>query len=569
MSSSTEKAVSRFTMAIAQINPTVGALGHNLAIIKDFVTKAAASKADLVIFPEMAVCGYPADDLLLSHSFLDEVKNSVHELAVFAKDVGIPVLVGTPWKIENNTYNASLLLRDGKVEGYALKNNLPNYGVFDEKRTLTPYAEPAVIKLGDVKLGIAICEDMWTSGFCGKLTKLSADIIVCQNASPFDLSKQAIRIDKVTTCVKHTGLPLVYVNQVGGHDELLFDGASFVVNSDGALCAQAASWKEELVFLHWEKRSDKWICLNKPTAKPMDKIPLAYHGIIVGIRDYVNKNGLGRVVVGLSGGIDSALVATLACDALGSRNVHCLMMPSQFTSAASVEDASRIAAALECKFSALPISSEIQAFDASLKTLFGVTMPDITEENIQARIRGLLLMAVSNKLGGIVLATGNKSEIATGYATLYGDMCGGYAPLKDVYKTMVYDLAKWRNRNIPEGSPLPKLNIIPERVFTKAPSAELKANQTDQDTLPPYNVLDELLEKFLEKGMGISELLSMNYNKDTVRKVWTMLHKAEYKRRQSAPGPKITAYAFGRERRYPITNGFSAYAIEKNKGNRS
>jgi NAD+ synthase len=422
--------------------------------------------------------------------------------------------------------------------------------------------------LGDgrdqVRIGGMVCEDMWTEDVAEGLQESGAEVLIVPNGSPFESDKQDVRMNLAVARVTETGLPLIYCNQVGGQDELVFDGASFVLNADRRLAAQASSFEEDLLITRWRRgENEVWACVDGRITPPVEGLEAVYRAMCLGLRDYVGKNGFPGVVLGLSGGIDSALSAAVAVDALSAQRVHAVMMPSRYTSDASIEDAQAVAATLGIRLDRLSIEPGVAAFDAMLEPVFAGLPPDITEENIQARIRGVLLMAISNKLGSMLLTTGNKSEMSVGYATLYGDMCGGYSVLKDVYKTTVFALSRWRNQHLPQGALGPGGTVIPERVITKPPSAELRANQTDQDSLPPYDELDAILQALVETDLAARDLVEQGYDAAVVRRVSNLLDLAEYKRRQAPPGVKITRKAFGRDRRYPITNAFRRIGVDQ------
>jgi NAD+ synthase len=458
--------------------------------------------------------------------------------------------------VTGRLHNAALLLDHGHVAATRLKHNLPNYGVFDEARVFVPGPVPGPVSFRGIRLGIMVCEDMWYPDVAETLGESGAEILVVLNGSPFEMDKPNVRLEHARERVAETGLPLVYVNQVGGQDELVFDGSSFVLDGQGKPAAGVAPWVEAVEITRWSREPSGWLCEGAQAA-PASRLENVYQALVAGLRDYVVKNRFPGVVLGLSGGIDSALCAAIAADALGPDKVWCVMMPSPYTSDDSLEDAARVADLLGTRLDTIGIGPAMAAFGSMLAPVFAGREADITEENLQSRARGLTLMGISNKFGPMVLSTGNKSEMSCGYATLYGDMCGGYAVLKDVYKTTVFALSSWRNHTRPSGCLGPAGAVMPERVITKPPSAELKPDQTDQDTLPPYDVLDGILDCLIEGEMSVPETCANGYDEEMVRRVWRMLDRAEYKRRQAPPGVKVSSRAFGRERRYPITNAFT------------
>jgi NAD+ synthase len=543
------------TLALAQINPTVGDIAGNVRRV--LAAREQAKGADLVILPELCLSGYPPEDLVLKDAFLRQIAEATHELAAITRDGGPALLVGAPWKIEAHRYNAALLLDDGVITSVILKHHLPNYGVFDEARVFTPGPLPAVTPFRGHRLGILVCEDMWYGDVAQHLKAEGAEILIVPNGSPYESDKQGIRAAQATARVVETGLPVVYVNQVGGQDELVFDGSSFILNADGQRVCQLPGWHESLVLTEWQQDGGTLAPLPGAIALPLPPLADIYQAMVCGLRDYVGKNRFPGVLLGLSGGIDSAISAAVAVDALGTDKVHCVMMPSPYTSRDSLEDAADVAKLLGIRLDEINIGPAMTAFGEMLAPLFEGTNAGVAEENVQARSRGLTLMALSNKFGSMVLTTGNKSEMSVGYATLYGDMCGGYSVLKDVYKTTVFALSRWRNSHRPEGVLGPAGPVMPERVITKPPTAELRPNQTDQDSLPPYEVLDAILERLIEREMGPSEIVAQGFDDATVKQVFRLLDRAEYKRRQAPPGVKITSRAYGRDRRYPIVNGYT------------
>jgi NAD+ synthase len=543
-------------IALAQINPTVGDVTGNAALIKSARAEAAKAGADLVVFPELTVSGYPPEDLVYRPAFLDTVEKAVADLAATTADGGPGLIIGAPWREKNETYNAALLLDGGKIAGVRFKHHLPNYGVFDEYRVFAAGPAPGPMVFRGIRLGVLVCEDMWFEDVAETLAESGAELLIVPNGSPFELDKPDVRITHAVARVTETHLPLIYVNQIGGQDDLVFDGGSFVLNADRALTVQMPWWQSQLMLTTWRRTESGWVCDALPLTAPTDRLENVYQAMVTALRDYVNKNKFPGVVLGLSGGIDSALAAAVAADALGPDKVHCVMMPSPYTSDESLEDAAACAKLLGARLDEIDIGPAMQAYNNMLAPLFVGTNADITEENLQSRARGMTLMALSNKFGKMVLSTGNKSEMSTGYATLYGDMCGGYAILKDVYKTTVFAVCRWRNEHKPQGALGPNGPVMPERVITKPPTAELKPNQKDQDTLPPYDVLDGILKGLIEGELGVAAVSAKGYDQAVVRRVYRMLKTAEYKRRQAPPGVKITHIAFGRDYRYPITNGF-------------
>jgi len=546
----------RFSLALAQLNPIVGDIEGNLDKARSARRLAAAEGADAVVFSELFITGYPPEDLVLKPALLADAEAAVKKLAEETADGGPAVLMGTPWRDGGRPFNAIAVLERGKVTAVRTKSDLPNYGVFDEKRVFVAGPMPDPVSLCGVRLGLPICEDIWGSTVVAHLKKAGAEFLIAINGSPFEVDKLGLRMNIAKARVAETGLPLVYLNQVGGQDELVFDGGSFAMNGDGALAAELPAWEESLVVAHFQRTASGMRCEEGLRVPAEEGLAAVYQAMLLGLRDYVNKNRFPGVVLGLSGGIDSTLTAVVAVDALGPSRVRCLMMPSRYTARDSVEDAEAVARILGITIDTVPIEPAVEAFGGMLKSLFAGRVADHTEENIQARVRGLILMAVSNKFGPMVLTTGNKSEMSVGYATLYGDMCGGFNVLKDIYKMKVYALSDWRNQNVPKGALGPKGRVVPQRVIEKAPTAELRANQRDEDSLPPYRVLDDILECLIEGEMSFEEVVARGHEPAVVKRVEQMLYVAEYKRRQAPPGVKITRKNFGRDRRYPIVNGF-------------
>ncbi|MGH6791551.1 MAG: NAD+ synthase [Methyloceanibacter sp.] len=546
----------RFKLALAQLNTVVGDIGGNLQKAREARARVAVTDADLIVFTELFLTGYPLEDLVLKPALQKAAHAACEALALDTEDGGPAILMGLPWGEPPFVYNAVALLDNGRIETVRYKNNLPNYGVFDEKRVFAPGPMPAPIDFRGIKLGVPICEDIWSEEVCAALTYAGAELLIVPNGSPFWTGKQDARYGVAETRVAETRLPLAYVNQMGGQDELVFDGASFVLNADASLAVQMPAWEEALGVTQWQREKGRWRCLPGLIAEIEEGEAANYLACVTGLRDYVNKNGFPGVVLGLSGGVDSALCAAMAVDALGAARVHCVMLPFTYTSNESQDDAAACAEALGVRYDIMPIHPAVEGLTEGLRTVFADAAQDATEENLQSRARGTLLMAISNKFGPIVITTGNKSEVSVGYATLYGDMNGGFNPIKDLYKTQVYALARYRNAARPKGCLGPKGIVIPENILTKAPTAELKHNQRDQDTLPPYEALDDILNCLVEQEMPLHEIVARGHAPEVVKQVERMLYLAEYKRRQAAPGVKITAKNFGRDRRYPITNKF-------------
>jgi NAD+ synthase len=540
------------TLALAQLNPTVGDIAGNLAAIRAARTSCAS---DLIVCSELALIGYPPEDLVLRPAVIAATRRAVEELATDTVS-GAAVLVTTPWQENGAIYNAAVLLADGKIAAVRYKHELPNYGVFDEKRVFVAGPLPEPVDFHGARLGVMICEDMWYPSVARHLADRGAELLIVPNGSPYERAKIHQRVALASERVRETGLALVYVNQVGGQDELVFDGGSFVVDRDAQLVVRLPFWKDVTQPVTWTRTGDRWTCATTAIAPLPNETPNTYQALMLGLRDYVNKNRFPGVLLGLSGGIDSALTAAVAVDALGPDRVRGVRLPSRFTSDESQDDAAVEAERLGMVLETIPIGEVVDAVERTLAPLFAGRARDITEENIQARARGLLLMAVSNKFGAMLLTTGNKSEMSVGYATLYGDMCGGYSVLKDLYKTEVYSLAEWRNRCLPEGALGPAGEVIPASVLTKAPTAELRPNQKDQDSLPEYAALDAMLTGLVEQERSVDEIARDGYPRDVVSRTQNMLFTAEYKRRQAPPGVKTSSRSFGRDRRYPITNRF-------------
>ena len=529
-------------IALAQINFLVG----NIAANVDNIIKAASYardelSADIVVFPELTITGYPAEDLLFRTDFISAANNAVYQIAERIADIA--VVVGFPERDGNSLYNSAVVLHQGSILACYRKQMLPNYGVFDEQRYFSAGTQPSVFEFNGVFIGLTICEDVWKSGIIDETKQAGAELLLTLNASPFNAGKIHQREAVICEQVKAAKIPLIYVNQVGGQDELIFDGASFVANSQGEIVFRAEEFKEQISVIEFDGDNP----LLNSCAPLYNKITSEYKALVLGIKDYVRKNGFQGAILGLSGGIDSALVLALAVDALGHEKVEAVLMPSRFTQDMSNEDAIKQAEILKVKYHTIPITPAVNAFTDMLTEVFVGTTKDATEENIQARCRGVILMALSNKRGKLLLTTGNKSEMSVGYATLYGDMAGGFAPIKDVPKLLVYELARYRNS---------LYEVIPARVITRPPSAELAPDQIDTDSLPPYEILDPILERYVEMDQSAEEIIAAGFRYDDVVRAINLVDKNEYKRRQSPPGIRITSRAFGRDRRYPITSGY-------------
>jgi NAD+ synthase len=546
----------KLAIAVAQLNATVGDVSGNADKVRHARKEAAAQGADIVLLPELFIAGYPPEDLVLKPSFQAACRFALEGLARETSDGGPAVLVGVPWVEKSKLYNAVALLDGGRIAALRFKVDLPNYGVFDEKRVFASGPMPGPVSFRGVRIGAPICEDIWGPEPAECIAETGGEILLVANASPYRRGVGDERLNITVPRVTETGLPLVYANQFGAQDELVFDGASFALNSDCSLAFQLPAFTECVVTTQWRRKDGSWCCEGGPIQHVLEGDQGDYAACMQGLRDYVNKNGFKGVVLGLSGGIDSALVAAIAVDALGAERVRCIMLPYKFTSKMSLDDAAQCAKALGVGYEVVPISDAVDGLEKSLKPLFAGLPRDVTEENLQARARGTVLMAVSNKFNLMVVTTGNKSEMSVGYATLYGDMNGGYNPIKDIYKTEVFRLARLRNGWKPPGAMGPDGVVIPENIITRPPSAELREDQKDEDSLPPYSVLDGILERLVEKEEPISVIVEAGFDRETVMKIDRLLNIAEYKRRQAAPGVKVTLRNFGRDRRYPITNRF-------------
>jgi NAD+ synthase len=546
----------RLAITIAQLNPIVGDVAGNADKARGARAKAAVAAADLVLLPELFICGYPPEDLVLKPALQAACRAAMETLARDTADGGPAMLIGTPWVEDGRLYNAAALLDGGRVASLRFKVDLPNYGVFDEKRVFAPGRLPGPMNIRGVRIGVPICEDIWGPGPVECISETGGEILLVPNGSPYRRGVIDERLNVAVARVKEAGLPLVYANQVGGQDELVFEGASFVLNPDLTLAAQLPAFREDVATIAFVRTAAGWRAQAGSIAPIETGDEADYAACVLGLRDYVDKNRFPGVVIGLSGGIDSALCAAIAVDALGAERVRCVMMPYRFTSPESLADAAVIAKALGIHYDIVPIAAAVEGLEKALAPLTAGLQRDVTEENLQARARGIVLMAISNKFGLMVVTTGNKSEMSAGYATLYGDMNGGFNPIKDLYKTEVYRLARLRNAWRPPGALGPAGGVIPENVLVRAPSAELRENQTDQDSLPPYDLLDAVLERLIEREEAISTIVEAGFDRDMVMRIERMLYLAEYKRRQAAPGVKVTLKNFGRDRRYPIVNRF-------------
>ena len=544
----------RLRIASIQLNPVVGDIWGNERKIADGYARAKTDGADIAVFPELVILGYPPEDLVLRPTVQDDCRKACERLAGLTAD-GPAMLLTSPWVEHGNLYNAALWMEGGEIRHVRFKHHLPNYGVFDEARVFAQGPLPAPIIFRGVSLGLPICEDLWQPGVADHLAEQGAEMMLSPNGSPWRRTAHAERVAAIGERVFNEGLPLVYVNQVGGQDELVFDGSSFSMASDGTIVQSLKSFVVDYDLAYWERRDGVWTCRDAKQEEQLSGLEADWRACCLGLGDYVDKNGFKQIVLGLSGGVDSAICAAIAVDALGPDRVWCVMMPSEYTSSDSLEDAKACAERLEVRYDITPIRPAREAFGRMLQPLFDGLEADTTEENIQSRIRGLTLMAISNKFGPMLVTTGNKSEMAVGYATIYGDMSGGYNPIKDLYKTEVFALCRWRNENTPEDL-LGGADPIPQRIISKPPSAELRADQKDSDSLPDYPVLDDILLGLIEQELPVEEIVARGHSRDDVLRVQRLLYIAEYKRRQAPPGVKIGSRNFGRDRRYPITNRY-------------
>jgi len=546
--------ITTLKIASAQLNAHVGDLWGNIDKARAAYERAKHDNVDILVLPEQCIIGYPAEDLVLKPSVIDDCKSLCEDFAKLTVD-GPAIVFNSPWIVDDKLYNAILFMRGGTITDIRLKHHLPNYGVFDEFRIFTRGPLPDPIDFKGIKIGLPVCEDLWQAGVAAHLADQGAEILISPNGSPWRRTALSERVEALGTKVYNEGLPLIYVNQVGGQDELVFDGSSFSMAADGTIVQALKSFVEDYDVATWEKHDSGWVCTDAKVEMQLTGYEADWRAMCLGLSDYVNKNGFKQVILGLSGGVDSAIVAAVAVDALGPERVWCVMMPTKYTSGDSLSDAEDCAQRLGCRYDTIPIKPAIDAFSDMLDPYFAGTEPSTAEENIQSRARGLTLMALSNKFGPMLVTTGNKSEMAVGYATLYGDMCGGYNPLKDVYKTEVFKLCEWRNAHNPEdllGGNAP----IPVNIITKPPSAELRDDQKDSDSLPEYDVLDDILRGLVEEDLPLEDIIARGHSEKDVKRIQHLLYIAEYKRRQAPPGVKIGSKNFGRDRRYPITNRY-------------
>lgn len=546
-------------ITLAQLNQSVGDLAANAAAM--LAVRDKARDADLIVFPELQLIGYPPEDLIMKPALIERAAEELEKLARVTADGGPAMLVGSVFVRDGALHNGVALLEGGRIAATRFKYELPNYGTFDEKRYFMPGPLPEPVLFKGAMLGLPICEDIWHPDVCRHLAELGAEIFICINGSPYEIDKDVLRIDGVAKRrAIDTGIPLVYVNRVGGQDELVFDGASFVVGPEGALWVQMPDWEEAVVTTVWTRTEfgavQRWRCEAGEAHELAEHPEDIYCAMVMALRDYVNRNRFPGVVLGLSGGIDSAICAAIAVDALGADRVWCVMLPSRYTSQESLDDAAGCAQMLGVRLDTVPIAPAVDAFDGMLAPVFAGKQADLTEENIQSRIRGVTLMALSNKFGPMLVTTGNKSEMSVGYATIYGDMNGGYNPLKDAYKTTVFAVSEWRNTKRPKIGLGPDGPVMPHRIITKPPSAELRPDQKDSDSLPPYDILDAILVGLVEHEKSVDQIVAEGHERATVMRIERLLNLAEYKRRQAPPGVKLGARNYGRDRRYPITHSF-------------
>ena len=543
----------RFRLTISQLNPTLGNFKENFSKAVSSWQRGKAEKANLVALPEMFITGYQTQDLVLKEAFVREAEKIIIKLAKHCTD-GPPIAIGHPVLRGTNLYNAYSILENGQIKISIFKQILPNNSVFDEKRLFSPGKETRPYSIGNIRIGSPICEDAWHPEISETLVETGAELLLVPNGSPYSRTKHDLRVNTMVSRVIETGLPLIYLNTVGGQDDQVFDGGSFVLNPGGELAVQLPFFEECHQTVEFTFQENKWVARKSLLASQPSELEKDYHAMVKGLRDYTKKSGFEKVVLGMSGGIDSALVATIAADALGSENVRCVMLPSEFTSNTSLKDAKVVAENLGTKLDEISISGAYKKILNDLKPLFKGTQQDTSEENIQSRLRGVFLMALSNKFGELLLTTGNKSEVAVGYSTIYGDMAGGFNPIKDLYKTRVFETCEWRNANHRLWMQAPEKVLIPKNIIEKAPTAELRDNQKDEDSLPPYEVLDAILENLIDRDLSIQNCVEQGYDKKLVEKIENLIYLSEYKRFQAAPGITLTGRSFWLDRRYPIVN---------------
>ena len=548
-------------IALAQLNPKVGDLPGNLALARKALADAVAAKADILMFSELFLTGYFPDDLLFKPQFVADAMAAAQALIADTAGTDVVLVLPTIWNDQTGLHNAVLVGEKGRISALRFKRELPNTDVFYEKRYFAPGPLPLPVTIKGVSVGIPICEDIWHPWVCEHLVREGAEILLCPNGSPYWTDKQHVRKELVRKHAVEHDVPLIYLNQVGGQDELVFDGASFAIAPGDKLVLQGKSFETDFLVSDWHRDGDTWTSDNGRIEELTSIEEAPWRAAVLGLRDYVFKNGFSHVVLGLSGGIDSAVVAAMAVDAFGPEKVHCIMLPYRYTSEDSLKDAKDCAARLGVRYDVVAIGNPVDDALAELAPIFDNRPADLAEENIQSRMRGVVLMAVSNKLGSMLLTTGNKSEMGVGYATIYGDMNGGYNPLKDMFKMEVYALADWRNKHLPGDSLGPSGEVIPQSIIDKAPSAELRPDQTDQDSLPPYPVLDDILRSIVEDEMSLGDVVARGHDPALVKRIERLINIAEYKRRQSAPGPKLSPKAFGLGRKYPITNGYKDVTV--------